>query len=307
MLDYIKNLPWDDISFSEWVQIGIGCLTLLATIIVTLLIYFLQRKHEKEINRLHEEQRKADLVNQADQFLIKYADETGFLPWCVIATQLHRHEQHSRPIYTDFCKCSDELQLAILERANQITKGLTGKLDIMRWIDSIKVDIETYQFGRNVLYDNAKYLSRTFWRYRDELIGDKLDERVVNPIVKNVWIREMLPGDKRLTIAEYIDEYFYYFISAPEGTEMDEAPTPPIDFVWENMGLADAPEKDACMWITELVTGISMVIHNSNTHPGSRNSYLFSHTGAQPETFEDAYYQALQWLSYAYNDFDPKS
>ena len=59
-----------------------------------------------------------------------------------------------------------------------------------------------------------------------------------------------------------------------------------------------------CMWVMELITDICIVIHNSNIHKLSTEPAHRNYTGASPETFEDAYYSALQWLSYAYANFE---
>ena len=69
------QLPWEEIPFSDWVQIVIGLLSLVATIVISFFIYWLQSRHEKEIEQLQKAQRKAELENKADQFLIEQVNE----------------------------------------------------------------------------------------------------------------------------------------------------------------------------------------------------------------------------------------
>ena len=59
-----------------------------------------------------------------------------------------------------------------------------------------------------------------------------------------------------------------------------------------------------CMWVIELMINLCIVIHNSNIHKVDTNTSHKNYTGAVPETFEDAYYEALQWLSFAYSNFE---
>ena len=305
IVTWLKKLPWEEVSFSEWIQIFIGALSLVATIFISFLIHWMQTKHEKEIEKRQDEEKKADLVNQADRFLIKYEIERAYLPWCVLATRLHRQESQTRAIYTEFCSCSDELQIAIMERAGYSSKGLTEKLDVWTWFELLKTDIETYQLGRNILYDNAKYFFRGFYRYRNSKWDKSSKEACFTPINKKNELLNMFRRNEKVTILEYIDEYFYCFLHAPEGTEIDSAPVPPIDYVWNTHNLASCNEQDVCKWVMELVVDICTMIHNANKHSPHIDPLLFDYTDAVPESFEDQYYYALQWLSFAYANVDP--
>ena len=44
-------------------------------------------------------------------------EELEYLPLCVLAATLHRHDKHTRKIYTNFCRCTKELQCEILRQA----------------------------------------------------------------------------------------------------------------------------------------------------------------------------------------------
>ena len=303
-LNSIQQLPWEDIPFSDWVQIVIGLLSLAATIFISFFIYWLQSRHEKEMEQLQNAQRKAELENKADQFLIEHENERGYLPWCIFAAKLHRHERHTRKIYTAFCKCPDELQIKILERAGFSTQGFNEQLHIHKWIELLRADIETYQLGRDVLYNGAKYFRRGFSRYREEPWGETREIYCFDAINNTNSLVQVFRENGKIDISDYIDEYFYYFLNAPEGKEIDKKPIPPIDYVWDVQDLGGGTEKNMCMWVTELIINLCVVIHNSNIHKVDTNTSHRNYTGAIPETFEDAYYEALQWLSITYSNFE---
>ena len=55
---------------AEIIQIVIGILSLVATIAVSFLIYWLQTRHEKEIQKLQDEKEQKELETKARLFLI---------------------------------------------------------------------------------------------------------------------------------------------------------------------------------------------------------------------------------------------
>jgi hypothetical protein len=178
----IQQLPWDEIPFSDWVQIVIGLLSLVATIVISFFIYWLQSRHEKEIEQLQTAQRKAELENKADQFLIENESERGYLPWCIFAAKLHRHERHTRKIYTAFCKCPDELQIKILERAGFSTQGFNEQLHIHKSTFVYRMNKIAELLGTDI-YDGRRLFAYEFTFYLIDYLksrnlggGDDLSE-----------------------------------------------------------------------------------------------------------------------------------
>ena len=55
---------------AEIIQIVIGILSLVATIAVSFLIYWLQTRHEKEIQKLQDEKEQKELETKARLFLM---------------------------------------------------------------------------------------------------------------------------------------------------------------------------------------------------------------------------------------------
>lgn len=68
-------------SAADIIQIIIGVLSLIATIAVSFLIYWLQTRHEKEIQKLQEEKERIELETKAREFLIDNESERDYLAW----------------------------------------------------------------------------------------------------------------------------------------------------------------------------------------------------------------------------------
>ena len=130
---------------AEIIQIVIGILSLVATIAVSFLIYWLQTRHEKEIQKLQEEKEQKELETKARLFLIDNEPERDYLPWCIIAANLYPLEKHTRKIYSEYCRCSEELQNEILNQAGYKIKQFTGKYWLQECIDKLQQDIEKYK------------------------------------------------------------------------------------------------------------------------------------------------------------------
>ena len=157
--NWFQHLPWNTVSLSDWIQIVVGVSSLIVTAILTVVIYRMQTRHEREMEKLDQKRHEAELANLADRFLIDNEAEIEYLPWCLLASSLHRHEKHTRKIYTSFCRCSNELQNKILEVANYDFHTIPDDSWVNRAFEALNVDIQNHELGRNILYDNAKYFS----------------------------------------------------------------------------------------------------------------------------------------------------
>lgn len=107
---------------AEIIQIVIGILSLVATIAVSFLIYWLQTRHEKEIQKLQAEK---ELEMKARLFLIDNEPERDYLPWCVIVANLHPLERHSRKISI---LSSVICRTRLLYQQSRTLKSVYGKL-----------------------------------------------------------------------------------------------------------------------------------------------------------------------------------
>lgn len=104
------------------------------------------------------------------------------------------------------------------------------------------------------------------------------------PINKNNKIRRTF-NTNQLSIGDYIDEYFYYYIDKNMDLGND-IPISPINYVWNSQNLAYCDEEKVCMWMMELIENIAIITKNRKAN-GETNKALLEYTDAQAETFED--------------------
>ena len=96
----------------------VDVLSLIATVVLTVAIYWLQRSHEKEREQMEVEAQKKAVAEAARVFLIDNEDEIEYLPLSAIAKSLNLKRKHHRAITTKFLRCSEEVQKEILKQAN---------------------------------------------------------------------------------------------------------------------------------------------------------------------------------------------
>lgn len=282
---------------AEITQIVLSALSLIATVGVSVAIYWLQSRHEKEMERIAKENAEKQLKEEADRFLIDNEEERDYLPLCVFASNLHRHERHTRKIYTNFCRCNNNLQNKILEVAEFKCRTIEGTDWIDKAIEKLKADIEKYGLGRDYLYDGAKYFHRGFERYREEK-WDFSYRQLFEPIVESrEW--KAFTGTNLIPISSYVDDYFYYCIEKHDVDKVKGEPLPPIDYLWESRNLASIEESEVCGWIMEIVDIITVIIHNK-TIERDNDLYFEDLSDEEAETFEDKYYETVRALYYTY-------
>lgn len=270
-------------------------MTLVVTIAFSFSIYWLQLRHEKETQKIVKSREHKELEEKAKLFLIDNEAERDYLPWCVIAANIHRLDKHTREIYNSFCRCPEELRNEILKQAGFEMESIKGQTWVNDCIEALEKDIQKYNLGRDYLYDGTKYFHRSYERYRD--LKWNSTPQVFEPICKDNHFRISFGMDK-LDIGSYIDEYFYYFIDKRIDLKEGE-PIPPIDFVWNSQNLAYTNEETVCMWMMELIQDIAIIIYN-RSGVEKINGEILECTDAQVETYEDKYYATLQALYNAY-------
>ena len=292
------------------IGLTLSFLSLVATVLVSFMIYWLQRHHEKEMESLQERQRLKELESQANAFLVDHEDERDYLPWCVFASQLHRHEKHTRKIYTDFCRISDELQQEVLRLASFNIKIVPAEQWSAKVLDLLQKDIEKYKLGsdlgRDILYEGGKLFWRGFERYREKEWNDIDVQAVFKPIYKGPWFNPR----ECVNCWGYIDQYMC-FLQREERLDdiltIELNPVPPIDYVWNGAGLGNADEELVCAWVMTLVHDIASCVPKQNSDAESaqlQDIREIDYTDAVVETYEDKYYQALHMLYNTYlNNF----
>lgn len=278
-------------------QVIIGVLSLAATVVVSFLIYWLQTRHEREIAKIEADRLKKEIEEKAHVFLSENNAELEYLPLCIMASNIHRHDMHTRLIYTNFCRCSIELQNEILRQA-ELDIILPADTD---WVDSrinrLINDIAEHKLGRNYLYDGAKYFHRGYEYYRREAWEELRYRKDFKRIATEITFYPK--GDQ--SFLDYVDEYFKFLYSAHKPDLYNHNPIPPLDYMWNKFNLGTAEEKEVCRWIMEAVSDILVICHNRNNGLGKIHEIS---TGTAIETFEDKYYDTLLWLYYTYDDLE---
>lgn len=282
--------------YNNLIQFIIGLTSLFATIAVSFLIYWLQKRHENEVERVEENIRKRALEEEAHKFLIDHEEERDYLPWCVIAANLCRHKKHTRKIYTNFCRCSIKLQNEILHIAEYSIRTIGSTQWVSKAFNALCADIKKYELGEDYLYDNVEYLHRAFEKYRESPWEDT--PRVFEPINKCKQFVNICFTDGKLNIGDYIDEFLFHYIGQ-SGFCLGK-PIPPFDYVWRSQNLSYADEVTVCRWMMELVFYTTVMIHNHGINSSMTDMLIENRTDAYVETFEDKYFQTMLLLYCTY-------
>lgn len=262
-------------------------LSLIATVVLTVAIYWLQRLHEKEREQMEVEAQKKAVAEAARVFLIDNEDEIEYLPLSAIAKSLKLKRKHHRAITTKFLRCSEEVQKEILKQANfQLIE--VSKEQVSAALKLLKDDIKTYCFGRDVLYGGAKYFHRAMERYSDEKI------ETVNPYRFEDFVNTRLYEDEhglqkntKFNITLY--DYMYDYRHSGRTNWLIQKP---MDMVWERCNLGECPEEIMTFWTMRIVIDCCRVFAKSE------EDIIFDEDLI--ETQEDMYYYAVMALYSTY-------
>lgn len=265
----------------------VDVLSLIATIVLTVAIYWLQRSHEKEREQMEVEAQKKAVAEAARVFLIDNEDEIEYLPLSAIAKSLNLKRKHHRAITTKFLRCSEEVQKEILKQANSQTIEVS-KEQVSAALKLLKDDIKTYCFGRDVLYGGAKYFHRAMERYSDEKI------ETVNPYRFEDFVNTRLYEDEHglqkntkfnITLYDYMYDYRH-------SGRTNWLIRKPMDMVWEQCNLGECPEEIMTFWTMRIVIDCCRVFAES------KEDFIFDEDLI--ETQEDMYYYAVMALYSTY-------
>lgn len=287
-------MPWNEITFSEWVQIIVSGISLAASIVVSFLIFWMQMRHEKEIMRLESDRQKRELEEKAKIFLIMHKEERQYLPWCLFAANLHRMKSHLRRIYLDYCMCSPELQKEIMRQAGFEVMAIDRPHWVEDALELLRRDIERYRLGESdkFLYGGAIYLHSGYSEYYNcRWIDISIKFK---PIYKQTTIAKLM-GREEVSICGYIDEYILYQQGVRRMLAIDHEPVTPIDYMLGEIGFSGVERRFACAGVMELVEAIANRVPRDDD-----TKYQIVASDALVETFEDKYYSVMQSLYNAY-------
>lgn len=266
-------------------------LSLFVTTVLTIKIYRLECSHEKEREQMEAEAQKRAIAEAARVFLIDNEDEIEYLPLSAIAKSLNLKRKHHRAITIKFLRCSEEVQKEILKQAN-FQPIEVSKEQISTALKQLSSDIKVHGFGRDILYDGAKYFHRAIECYAN----DKID--TVNPyIFEDIRRTHFYQGDslKLLKDTSYngtLYGYMYDYLHSADLGKSKWLLQPPIDMVREQCDLGRCPEGNMTFWTMRIVIDCCRVF------AGSEEDFIFDEDLI--ETQEDMYYYAVMALYSTY-------
>jgi len=208
-----------------------------------------------------------------------------------IAKTLKLKRKHHRAITTKFLRCSEEVQKEILKQVN-FQPIEVSKEQVSTVLKLLRDDIKTYCFGRDVLYDGAKYFHRAMERYSDKEI------ETVNPyIFEDIKRTHFYQGDslKLLKDTSYNGTLYGYMHDYIHSADLGKSKwllQPPIDMVLSQCNLAGCPEERMTFWTMRIVIDCCRVFAKSE------EDIIFDEDLI--ETQEDMYYYAVMALYSTY-------
>lgn len=293
---YWINTIFNDINLTiGFISLVLSFISLVVSTILTIIIFKYQKRQDKNLSELEKVINHKEILEKAKLFMIDNADEMTYLPFCIFAANLHPLKKHRRKIYTEFCRCSSEVQKEIL-LLNNIEIDLSGNNWLDKAISYLSDNIKKHGLGRNILYDNGKYFHRSIDIYRDYEWQHNNSEYVFPIIGRDIGLRL----NQSLNLIGYVDEYMHFKYSEYRPHIINPNPTPPIDLVWDMMNLEAISEHEVCAWTMEIIYSIAQIISSSRYTADQKLDILIPETDADIETFEDKYYQTVQTLYNTY-------
>lgn len=275
-------------------QLVISILSLIATVAVSVIIYFLESKRDKQIDIGNENARIRNLEHEAEIFIIKNGDDIDYLPLCVFANNLNGTRKHKRAIYNNFNICSDELKKIILEKQKIYIKDLPSWNWFSQCITLFEDKIELLDLGRSLYYDDAKYIKYCFDFYgKNEVpdINDRLEFNDYDIKDENLISR----GIFTCTLNMYLNHFFAFKNDSRCYKNPDNIIFPsPCDMIYD-IAVGDDEQK-YCFWMAHLMRYLCAHIRlTKNENSFYQNSYSQA-IEINEQFFEDLYYCAVYEL-----------
>lgn len=312
----------------EILSLIISILSLIATVAVSFVIYFLENRREKVAQ---EREKKKELQTKAKEFIQANNDEKEFLPLAQFASFLNPLTKHERKIYNEFNKCDSDLQKEILKMLNFSDLKL-NEYQKDNFVDKLlelfeKKSEELQLYANSFLYDGAKYFHRGFYDWGKMRINGNYEQDKINNesscnYFRKSYYRESCSNYSRLgendiwlRLLDYINlnqslDKEEYFIRAKNASQFLDNQTTiysykvpkefnefiemhkikPLDYYWN---LVTECEESECTYIVmEMVRNACLLINRI-----SKNKWTVPFEGDYIiERNEDLYYLTIHTL-----------
>lgn len=303
----------------------IAILSLIATVAVAFVIFFLQARLERnsreKAKQMEDAIRKRDLANQARIFLLDNANEIEYLTLAQIATAKKSARKiysdgsgrytHKRKLYGIFHRCELDLQKEIIRQAKFIDYEFY-KYDIEKlissMIDMFEKDARSLGIMRtDFLYDGAKYFHRGLERWGNKTIANEgqFGNAIWNQLLdfidyqkaedKEEIFKKLIKSSAN-RIAKLLPENQIY--SRPDiFAEFKKIhKTAPLDYYWHT--IAQPADEELCTFIVmEMVRQGSILISREKNE-----NWSISPDYPTLGTYEDLYYATVLTLYGLYYD-----
>lgn len=278
----------------ETATLIISILSLISSVFISFIIFYMGRKYDKKRYR-------ADVEYLARKFIIDHGDNNIlYLPYCVIASIVHRHHKHLRQIYNDFNALPNDVQKEVLKQAGYDYQLIENVNRVNDGIKEIMTFAEKYDFGDTFLYDDAKYFHRAFTKYSSVLTSEynKLEFDINGELSRCQSESKVFPLSNNFCFSFYLESYYKAVVLGNNSFEKYKT-IKPLDYLKEIKNLSNCSEEELCFWIMISVREMAFYVERTR-HGGYMNELeipgAINPGDTKPETFEDMYYETLMAL-----------
>lgn len=194
----------------EIANLVISILSLIATIAISFVIYFLEQ-HNQKVSK------EKEVKQEAKRFIIDNADELDYLHWATIAVGCYPQNKHIRKIYNNFAILDDEVKQEVLKQRELNCELINNDKWIYGKIDLIQKVIQELDIGDDFLYDGGKYFTRAY-DYKNESVESleniKYERDKYNDYFQLDRMFQKHSG--KLTYEQYLEDYLYCKFDKPD-------------------------------------------------------------------------------------------
>lgn len=272
----------------EIANLIISILSLAATIAISFVIFFLEKKNQ-------ENARKNEIKENAKRFIVDNSEELDYLHWATVAVGCFPQNKHVRRIYNAFSYLDDETKNEVLRQRKLDCDLIEDDSWIQDKISLIVEAIHKLELGDDLLYDGGKYLTRSY-EYKKQKIDDLKHLKYTKDSYDDAFNlgRMFLEHKGKLTYTQYLEDYLYCKYDKPELMPNDEEIILPNDYLIKEENLRECYEDYLCFWM--MVMANEVICYAIKYLHWKEKDH--STTDAFAETYEDKYFSLLYELYY---------
>ena len=272
----------------EIANLVISILSLIATIAISFVIYFLERHNQKVA-------KEKEVEKKAKRFISDNADELDYLHWATIAAGCYPQNRHVRKIYNNFAVLDDETKQEVLKQRGLNCKLFNDYSWIPQKINMIQNAIRDLEIGKDFLYGGGKYFTRSYY-YKSKSVEALEKMRYENCKYNDYFhLRKLfLNNQEKLTYEQYLEDYLYCKFDKQNLMPKDIEIQLPNDYLISVENLRDCAEDYLCYWMMIMIENVICFAIRYLQYKDDEHA----ETDAKVETYEDKYFSVLYELYY---------